>query len=159
MKIIENSNGFVDFIHRTFTQLGFHNSKNVFYDDIIWEEIRKIKITVKAEIIIINDKKKNRSSRRDNRVHVISASSGSHVSKKAPCFFPFGNSSVAGATFTGCVVDSFLFLLHTCIYLSIFKASDLSLSDIGSSSGVWCTLMTRMTNRTDRVDKTRVDAR
>lgn len=157
MKIIENSNGFVDFIHRTFTQLGFHNSKNVFYDDIIWEEIRKIKITVKAEIIIINDKKKNRSSRRDNRVHVISASSGSHVSKKAPCFFPFGNSSVAGATFTGCVVDSFLFILH--IHLSIFKASDLSLSDIGSSSGVWWTLMTRMTNRTDRVDKTRVDAR
>lgn len=156
MKIIENSNGFVDFIHRTFTQLGFHNSKNVFYD-IIWEEIRKIKITVKAEIIIINDKKKNRSSRRDNRVHVISASSGSHVSKKAPCFFPFGNSSVAGATFTGCVVDSFLFILH--IHLSIFKASDLSLSDIGSSSGVWWTLMTRMTNRTDRVDKTRVDAR
>lgn len=157
MKIIENSYGFVDFIHRTFTQLGFHNSKNVFYDDIIWEEIRKIKITVKAEIIIINDKKKNRSSRRDNRVHVISASSGSHVSKKAPCFFPFGNSSVAGATFTGCVVDSFLFILH--IHLSIFKASDLSLSDIGSSSGVWWTLMTRMTNRTDRVDKTRVDAR
>lgn len=112
---------------------------------------------VEAEIIIINDKKKNRSSRRDNRTHVISSSSGSRDSKKAPCFFPFGNSSVAGATFTGCVADSFLFLLH--IHFSIFKATDLSLSDIGSSSGVWWTLMTRMTKRTDRVDRTRVDAR
>lgn len=37
----------------------------VFYDVIIWKEIRKIKIMVEVEIIIINDKKKNWFSRWD----------------------------------------------------------------------------------------------